>query len=70
METTRKPRGRKGGRKFGSKDKTPRTSKELTEKVFLRMSKALMERIERAASLQGDPVPEYLRDVLDAHVPQ
>jgi predicted DNA binding CopG/RHH family protein len=69
-----KPRGRKGGRKPGSKDKAPRkprkmtASKELTERLLIRVSASLLQRIQIQASLQGDTIPDFLRMVLDKHI--
>lgn len=65
-----KPRGRNGGRKLGSKDKTPRgrISKELSETMFLRLNVSLMQRIERRAALQGDKVTDFVRGILEEHV--
>jgi predicted HicB family RNase H-like nuclease len=70
MEKEIKRRKPGGGRKYGSKDKTPRPSKGLSKPISLRLSPELNARIERAASLQGLTIPEYLRELLNETVPQ
>lgn len=63
-----KPRGRNGGRKPGSKDKTPRNSRDLTEPLSLRVSASLMQRIMIAAEERGETVPDCVRRLLDEHL--
>jgi hypothetical protein len=64
-----KPRGRNGGRKLGSKDKAPRIPRaEPSALLAVRVPKSLMYRIERQASLEGDPIPVFVRGILEREV--
>lgn len=70
-----KPRGRNGGRKVGSKDKAPRAprspnknDRELTERLLIRISASLLQRIMIQASACGMKIPDFVRNILDQHV--
>jgi hypothetical protein len=72
LNTKGKPRGRHGGRKKGAKDKGPRSPKrgdrELTEVLSFRIRASLMQRIQTQASLQGETIPDFVRNILDEHI--